>query len=70
MAFQSALEGRVNTGLAAGWITPLPSKELYKIVLQGHFAASYLTEFRQQLQVQSHLEMLRILVQLGHIQRT
>ena len=29
-----------------------------------------LTEFRQQLQVQSHLEMPRILVQLGHIQRT
>ena len=29
-----------------------------------------LTEFRQQLQVQSHLEMPGILVQLGHIQRT
>ena len=29
-----------------------------------------LTEFRQPLQVQSHLEMSRILVQLGHIQRT
>ena len=29
-----------------------------------------LTEFRQPLQVQSHLEMPRILVQLGHIQRT
>ena len=28
------------------------------------------TEFRQPLQVQSHLEMPRILVQLGHIQRT
>ena len=28
------------------------------------------TEFRQPLQVQSHLEMLRILVQLGHIQCT
>ena len=28
------------------------------------------TEFRQPLQVQSHLEMSRILVQLGHIQRT
>ena len=33
----------------------------------GHYA---LTEFRQPLQVQSHLEMPRILVQLGHIQRT
>ena len=30
----------------------------------------YLTEFRQPLQVQSHLEMPGILVQLGHIQRT
>ena len=29
-----------------------------------------LKEFRQPLQVQSHLEMPRILVQLGHIQRT
>ena len=28
------------------------------------------TEFRQTLQVQSHLEMPGILVQLGHIQRT
>ena len=29
-----------------------------------------MTEFRQQLQVQSHLEMPRIVVQLGHTQRT
>ena len=29
-----------------------------------------MTEFRQTLQVQSHLEMPRILVQLGHTQRT
>ena len=29
-----------------------------------------LTEFRQPLQVQSHLEMPRILVQLRHTQRT
>ena len=29
-----------------------------------------MTEFRQPIQVQSHLEMLGILVQLGHIQRT
>ena len=28
------------------------------------------TEFRQPLQVQNHLEMPGILVQLGHIQRT
>ena len=32
--------------------------------------AHMLTEFRQPLQVQSHLEMPGILVQLGHIQRT
>ena len=31
---------------------------------------TWLTEFRQSLQVQSHLEMPGILVQLGHIQRT
>ena len=31
---------------------------------------SLMTEFRQPLQVQSHLEMPRILVQLGHTQRT
>ena len=30
----------------------------------------HVTEFRQPFQVQSHLEMTRILVQLGHIQRT
>ena len=41
VALQSALEERVNTGLAAGQITPLASKELYEIVLQGRFAASY-----------------------------
>ena len=29
-----------------------------------------MTEFRQPIQVKSHLEMPRILVQLGHIQRT
>ena len=32
--------------------------------------ATKLTEFRQPLQVQSHLEMPSILVQLGHTQRT
>ena len=41
VALQSALEERVNTGLAAGRITLLASKELYEIVLQGRFAASY-----------------------------
>ena len=41
VALQSTLEERVNTGLAASRITPLASKELYEIVLQGRFAASY-----------------------------
>ena len=36
----------------------------------GSFGWKELTEFRQPLQVQSHLEMPRILVQLGHTQRT
>ena len=36
-------------------------------VLQSY---AFVTEFRQPLQVQSHLEMPGILVQLGHIQRT
>ena len=31
---------------------------------------AFMTEFRQPLQVQRHLEMPRILVQLGHTQRT
>ena len=30
----------------------------------------HMTEFRQPIQVQSHLEMPGILVQLGHIQHT
>ena len=33
-------------------------------------ARRLVTEFRQPLQVQSHLEMPGILVQLGHIQHT
>ena len=35
-----------------------------------HTKHTTMTEFRQPLQVQSHLEMPGILVQLGHIQRT
>ena len=38
-------------------------------MLEGGLAGG-VTEFRQPLQVQSHLEMTGILVQLGHIQRT
>ena len=41
------------------------SSYAYYILVGGR-----LTEFRQPLQVQSHLEMPRILVQLGHTQRT
>ena len=41
VALQSALEEHVNTGLTASRISPLASKELYEIVLQGRFAASY-----------------------------
>ena len=37
---------------------------------RNEFSGVDLTEFRQPLQVQSHLEMSGILVQLGHIQRT
>ena len=37
---------------------------------EGQLDHTKLTEFRQPLQVQSHLEMPRILVQLGHTQRT
>ena len=43
-----------------------PLVEVLRISLAMHL----LTEFRQPLQVQSHLEVPRILVQLGHIQRT
>ena len=37
---------------------------------QAKHGSLLVTEFRQPLQVQSHLEMPRILVQLGHTQRT
>ena len=39
------------------------------MMIQAGFSQQ-VTEFRQPLQVQSHLEMTGILVQLGHIQRT
>ena len=42
------------------WLNSIPS----------HMGVSPMTEFRQPLQVQSHLEMPRILVQLGHTQHT
>ena len=40
------------------------------VVIAHGRARGGVTEFRQPLQVQSHLEMPRILVQLGHTQRT
>ena len=43
------------------------NNECWRRVVKGK---EMLTEFCQPLQVQSHLEMPRILVQLGHIQRT
>ena len=43
---------------------------LYKENLRHIQRDVSVTEFRQPLQVQSHLEMPRILVQLGHTQRT
>ena len=50
----------------------------FQSTTHGHGSSTFLsyqtyydlTEFRQPLQVQSHLEMPRILVQLGHTQRT
>ena len=47
------------------WTNPAHTKQYYKAT-----SPLDLTEFRQPLQVQSHLEMPRILVQLGHTQRT
>ena len=48
-------------------------KGYHRVKVHLVFAVKFdgrLTEFRQPLQVQSHLEMPRILVQLGHTQRT
>ena len=42
----------------------------HNILAYHHVREAIVTEFRQPLQVQSHLEMPRILVQLGHTQRT
>ena len=41
-----------------------------EVCTQAKIGKANMTEFRQTLQVQSHLEMPGILVQLGHIQRT
>ena len=42
----------------------------HRLAPHGGEGSASLTEFCQPLQVQSHLEMPGILVQLGHIQRT
>ena len=39
-------------------------------LVSAHYKGLILTEFRQPIQVQSHLEMPGILVHLGRIQRT
>ena len=49
-----------------GYISIFPRQHL----IQVSIIYTHMTEFRQPLQVQSHLEMPGILVQLGHIQRT
>ena len=46
------------------------SKETMTFHLGTLSSRYHMTEFRQPIQVQIHLEMPRILVQLGHIQRT
>ena len=46
---------------------------MLSIIIHGkgaYICCAYVTEFRQPLHVQSHLEMTWILVWLGHIQRT
>ena len=51
----------------------MPFDRIKQLANKGHLSKrllSCLTEFRQPLQVQSHLEMPRILVQLGHTQHT
>ena len=55
--------------------TPLPVSrgqvhDYLGMTLDFRNKGEVLTESRQPLQVQSHLEMPRILVQLGHIQHT
>ena len=57
------------------WICPavkLDGTEYYEYIMcyVDDILSVSLTEFRQPLQMQSHLEMPGILVQLGHIQRT
>ena len=63
LVFAVKFDGRHKARLVTdGHLTPEPIENIYSGVV--------LTEFRQPIQVQSHLEMPGILVQLGHIQRT
>ena len=64
----TALDGKIPL-LALTGITPDISIILLSLST-NLCSMQYMTEFRQPLQVQSHLEMPRILVQLGHIQCT
>ena len=61
MGVSTLMDGSKETSLG------LSNFILDGVILKMHLS---LTEFHQPLQVQSHLEMPGILVQLGHIQRT
>ena len=54
-----------------GWMEHRGISNVHEVIAQNFRQSDALvTKFRQPLQVQSHLEMPRILVQLGQIQRT
>ena len=67
-AYPNYTKAHKAEGLVAASEGPKPICHEEKVVVV--FRHPPRTEFRQPLQVQSHLEMPRILVQLGHIQRT
>ena len=52
------------------FLSQLNDLEIWGADVGNAYLEAYMTEFRQPIQVQSHLEMPGILVQLGHIQRT
>ena len=63
------VDSRANGGMACSDTRVLSVTPQAFVDITG-VGGEMLTEFRQTLQVQSHLEMPGILVQLGHIQRT
>ena len=63
------VDSRANGGMACSDTRVLSVTPQAFVDITG-VGGEMLTEFRQPLQVQSHLEMPGILVQLGHIQRT